>query len=158
MASMSAMGSPSVARQMGSGRRLSTMTVPKMKPMSPATAAGMSDHHGSKPRESKAEFTPIAVVFGLVVVALSIGAHTAKQQLVHSPSVWVSKKKRESIPEVEMPDQVVGEAGRFVNKSFLRKVAHIQDLDAARSGTSDPFYTPRATESLKSVGVNPRGH
>lgn len=40
-----------------------------------------------------------------------------------------------------MPDQVVGEAGRFVNKSFLRKVAHIQDLDAARSGTSDPFYT-----------------
>ncbi|CAD5196383.1 unnamed protein product [Musa acuminata subsp. malaccensis] len=57
-----------------------------------------------------------------------------------------------------MPDQVVGEAGRFVNKSFLRKVAHIQDLDAARSGTSDPFYTPRATESLKSLGVNPRGH
>ncbi|CAL9076015.1 unnamed protein product, partial [Musa textilis] len=102
-------------------------------------------------------------MFGLVVVALSIGGHTAKQQLVHSPSVWVSKKKRESIRVVEMPDQVAGEAGRFVDKSFLRKVAHIQDLDAARSGTSDPirpvpFNTPRATESLKSVGVNPRGH
>ncbi|URD77862.1 hypothetical protein MUK42_18627 [Musa troglodytarum] len=38
-----------------------------------------------------------------------------------------------------MPDQVAGEAGRFVDKSFLRKVAHIQDLDAARSGTSDPI-------------------
>ncbi|RWW20542.1 hypothetical protein BHE74_00021478 [Ensete ventricosum] len=98
----------------------------------------------------------------MVVAALAIGAHTAKQQLVHSPGVWVNKKKRESIPEVEMPDQVAGQAGRFVDKSFLRKVAHIQDSDAARFASDparpDPFNTPRSTESLKSVGVDPRGH
>ncbi|RRT74070.1 hypothetical protein B296_00013355 [Ensete ventricosum] len=112
------------------------------KPMSSAAAAaGVVDHHGSKPsRESKGEYTPIAVVFGMVVAALAIGAHTAKQQLVHSPGVWVNKKKRESIPEVEMLDQVAGQAGRFVDKSFLRKVAHIQDSDAARFA-SDPFNT-----------------
>lgn len=75
----------------------------------------------------KAEFTPIYVVLGLVVVAASIGTHTAKQQLMHSPTVHVSKKRRESMPEVEDPDRVISSADKFVNKSFLRKVAHIQD-------------------------------
>ncbi|THU43945.1 hypothetical protein C4D60_Mb02t02200 [Musa balbisiana] len=50
-------------------------------------------------RESKAEFTPIGVMLGLVLMALTIGAHTAKQQLVHSPGARVSKKKREMMSE-----------------------------------------------------------
>ncbi|CAL9078652.1 unnamed protein product [Musa textilis] len=50
-------------------------------------------------RESKAEFTPIGVMLGLLLMALSIGAHTGRQQLVHSPGVRVSKKKRELTAE-----------------------------------------------------------
>lgn len=75
----------------------------------------------------KAEFAPIYMVLGMVVVAVSIGTHTAKQQLMHSPTVYLSKKRRESMPEVEDPDRVISSADKFVNKSFLRKVAHIQD-------------------------------
>jgi hypothetical protein len=75
----------------------------------------------------KAEFAPIYMVMGMVVVAVSIATHTAKQQLMHSPTVHVSKKRRESLPEVEDPDGVLSSADKFVNKSFLRKVSHIQD-------------------------------
>ena len=31
--------------------------------------------------------------------------------------------------EVEYPDAVISSADKFVNKSFLRKVAHIQDAN-----------------------------
>ncbi|URD88241.1 hypothetical protein MUK42_26617 [Musa troglodytarum] len=89
-------------------------------------------------RESKAEFTPIGVMLGLLLMALSIGAHTGRQQLVHSPGVRVSKKKRELTAEVEEPEHVAGEADRFVTKSFSRKVAHLQDFDAVRSDPSPP--------------------
>lgn len=75
----------------------------------------------------RGEFAPIFVVLGMLMVAMTIGAHTAKQHLMHSPGVRVSKKKRESFPEVEDPDNVISSADKFVNKSFLRKVAHIQD-------------------------------
>ncbi|KAK1319260.1 hypothetical protein QJS10_CPB04g00065 [Acorus calamus] len=111
----------------------------------------------------RGEFVPVYVVLGMIVVAVSIGAHTAKQHLVHSPGVYVSKKKRESVPEVDDPDRVADEADKFVTKSFLRKVAHIQDFDAIRAGLSDPtradpFAHPRTVESLKSVGLDPQTH
>ncbi|KAA8532273.1 hypothetical protein F0562_032306 [Nyssa sinensis] len=87
------------------------------------------------------EFAPVYMVLGMIMVALSIGAHTAKQQLLHSPGVRINKKKRESIPEVDDPDAVVGSADKFVNKSFLRKVAHIQDHDRVLSDPvrAEPF-------------------
>ena len=77
----------------------------------------------------KGEFAPIYIVMGMVAAALTIATHTAKQQLLHSPTVHVSKKKRETMPEVDDPDGVINCASNFVNKSFLRKVAHIQDTD-----------------------------
>ncbi|CAL9135897.1 unnamed protein product [Musa acuminata var. zebrina] len=128
----------SVARRVGSTRRLSTSTTPKMKPMSSVGAGFINHDHGSKLRESKAEFTPIGVMLGLVLMALTIGAHAAKQQLAHSPGARVSKKKREMMAEVVEPEHVAGEADRFVTKSFSRKVAHLQDLDAVRSDPSPP--------------------
>lgn len=73
------------------------------------------------------EFAPIYIVLGMLVVALSIGTHTAKQQLVHNPNVSLSKKKRGSISEADDPDRAVNMSDKFLNKSFLRKVAHIQD-------------------------------
>ncbi|XP_064941416.1 uncharacterized protein LOC108951859 [Musa acuminata AAA Group] len=109
-----------------------------MKPMSSVGAGFINHDHGSKLRESKAEFTPIGVMLGLVLMALTIGAHAANQQLAHSPGARVSKKKREMMAEVEEPEHVAGEADRFVTKSFSRKVAHLQDLDAVRSDPSPP--------------------
>lgn len=76
---------------------------------------------------TRGEFVPVGVVFAMVLVAAMIGTHTAKQQLVHAPGVRVNKKKREMVPEVEDPDGVIRSADKFLNKSFLRKVAHIQE-------------------------------
>ncbi|XP_059637661.1 uncharacterized protein LOC132279652 [Cornus florida] len=119
-----------------------------------ATAAE-TFHANDKPRSSlRGEFAPIYMMFGMIMVALTIGAHTAKQQLVHSPAVKVNKKRRESMQEVDNPDAVVGSADKFVNKSFLRKVARIQDHQVLRdSMRPDPFTRSRDVETLKSAGV-----
>lgn len=117
-------------------------------------AAHHADHH--KTWGFKADLAPIYMVMGMVLVALSIGAHTAKQQLVYSPAVHVSKKKRESLQEVEDPDRVVDSADKFINKSFLRKVAHIQDNP--NNNHVDPFTVPRHADTLKSVGIDPSHH
>lgn len=76
-----------------------------------------------------AAFAPVMVVLGMILVAVSIGVHTAKQQLVYSPAVQVNKKRRESVPEVDDPDYVVDGADKFINKSMLRGVAQIQEYD-----------------------------
>ncbi|THF95417.1 hypothetical protein TEA_026549 [Camellia sinensis var. sinensis] len=94
----------------------------------------------------KGDFVPIAVVFGLVM-ALAIGVHTAKQQLFHSPAVQISKKKRESIMEVEDPDYIMVDSNKFLNKSFLGKVAHIQDHDPAQTNPSRPNIYTRSVYS-----------
>ncbi|XP_062160642.1 uncharacterized protein LOC133867884 [Alnus glutinosa] len=124
-----------------------------------ASSTTSADNHRSG-IAMKAEFTPIYVVLGLVAVAVSIGTHTAKQQLMHSPTVHVSKKRRESMPEVEDPDRVISSADKFVNKSFLRKVAHIQDNKPTLPDPirPDPFTSPRNAETLKSAGVDPARH
>ncbi|KAK9276754.1 hypothetical protein L1049_006290 [Liquidambar formosana] len=114
-----------LSRQLGGNRSFATSTTPKMKLSAPNVDAAHTDH--PKSWAVKGEFAPVYMVMGMLLVAMSIGAHTAKQQLVHSPSVRVSKKRRKSIPEVEDPDRVVASADKFVNKSFLRKVAHIQE-------------------------------
>lgn len=87
------------------------------------------------------EFTPVAAVLGLVLVAVTIAGHTAKQQLAHSPSVQIRKKRRGSLAEVDDADRTVECADKFVNKSFLRKVAHIQDKDHTPHDPTrpDPF-------------------
>ncbi|XP_050224644.1 uncharacterized protein LOC126674264 [Mercurialis annua] len=72
------------------------------------------------------EFAPVYVVMGFVSVAVAIGLHTAKQQLVHAPGVSISKKRRESLPELDIPDVVTSDGDKFINKSFLRKVGRIQ--------------------------------
>ncbi|XP_073007550.1 uncharacterized protein [Typha latifolia] len=112
----------------------------------------------SKPR---GEYVPVYVALGLILLSASLGLHTATQQLAYSPSVLVSKKKRETVPEVVDPDWAVRESELFVNKSIFRKVAHLQDFDAVRAGVSDPTRAPASgqlplkTETLKSVGVEP---
>ncbi|EEF50134.1 conserved hypothetical protein [Ricinus communis] len=106
------------------------------------------------------EFAPVYMVMGFVSVAIGIGLHTAKQQLVHSPSVNISKKRRESLPEVDIPEVVSCNGDKFINKSFLRKVAHIQkDKRTLPDPTlPNPYTRSREAETLATVGVNPRRH
>ncbi|KAL0385260.1 UNVERIFIED_CONTAM: hypothetical protein Sradi_2920300 [Sesamum radiatum] len=96
----------------------------------------------------------IGLMGGMVGVACCIAVHTAKQQLLHSPSVQVTKKRRECIPEVDSPDAVIRSADKFETKSFLRKIAHIQDnKHTANAPARGAYSRSRECETLKSVGV-----
>ncbi|KAL9248403.1 hypothetical protein vseg_021728 [Gypsophila vaccaria] len=101
-----------------------------------------------------ASAAPIWIVGGMVMIASSIAIHTGKQQLLHSPSVHVSKRRRETVPEVDDPSRSVKHGGNFVDKSFLRKVAHIQDESKQTLPKKDPgsIYTrSREAETLDSI-------
>ncbi|KAL7197219.1 hypothetical protein ACSBR1_037103 [Camellia fascicularis] len=138
-----------VANGTGGARSFASSTTPKMKHFNPTADSVHSHHPPPKSRMAalKGDFVPIAVVFGLVAVALAIGVHTAKQQLFHSPAVQISKKRRESIQEVEDPDYVMVDSNKFLNKSFLRKVAHIQDHDPTRTNPTRPNIYTRSVYS-----------
>ena len=79
----------------------------------------------------KFELAPLYVLLGMVGAGVIIGIHTVKQQLMHSPTVRVNKKRRVSLPEIEDPELIINNSDKFLNKSFLRKVAHIQDRKPA---------------------------
>ena len=95
----------------------------------------------------KAELAPVYIVCGMVCVALTVGSHTAYQQLARSPTVHVNKKSRESVPEVDDPDRTINSADKFINGSFLRKVSHIQDNKAT---LHDPVRPNPFTTSVPS--------
>ncbi|XP_019188781.1 PREDICTED: uncharacterized protein LOC109183018 [Ipomoea nil] len=123
-----------------------------------ATAA--TDPHGHAKSGSsvlKGEFFPVYVAVGMIALSAGFGIHTARHQLSRSPNVYVKKSRRETVPEVEEPEQVVEDADNFINKSFFRKVAHVQDSDR-QEVMSDPirgdvFVRKPKAETLKSVGV-----
>ncbi|KAL5755832.1 hypothetical protein ACOSP7_020265 [Xanthoceras sorbifolium] len=125
-----------------------------------ATSNSAHANHSYSKYAVTGEFAPVYMVLGMVTVALTIGTHTAKQQLVHGPNVSVSKKKRRSVSEVEDPDRAVNSSDKFLNKSFLRKVAHIQEHNRVLPDPvrADPFTMPRKAETLKAVGVDPSRH
>ncbi|XP_010553498.1 PREDICTED: uncharacterized protein LOC104823574 [Tarenaya hassleriana] len=106
------------------------------------------------------EFAPIAVVGGLTFIAVAMAGHSCKQQLAHSPTVSARKRRREAMAEVDDPDRVIESADKFITKSWLRKIGQIQDKSKAVLSDPtrpDPYTTPRNAETLKSVGVKPRG-
>ncbi|KAF6143605.1 hypothetical protein GIB67_012404 [Kingdonia uniflora] len=137
-------------KHLGGTRMIATSTTPKMKPF-----AATADAH-VQPRIVKAEFAPVYVGLGMVLLALSFAGHTAKQQLQYSPGVQVSKNRRETLPEVEDPDHVINDANNFINKNFFRKMARIQDFNRGHDPSrGDVFSSPRKVETLMSVGVDP---
>ncbi|XP_008459927.1 uncharacterized protein LOC103498899 [Cucumis melo] len=142
-------------RIQGNRRFASSTTAPSANASSSSSSSSKGGSGGSE--YMKGEYAPIYIVMGMVAVVVSIATHTAKQQLLHSPMVNCSKKKRESIPEVEDPDTVITSADKFINKSFLRKVAHIQDDTKTLPDPVhlDPFTRPRNAETLKTAGVDP---
>ncbi|KAL6190699.1 hypothetical protein ACLB2K_037093 [Fragaria x ananassa] len=154
----------SVVTQLGENRSFATSSIPKMKPATvPISSLSDTEKKLLDKLERRAvlmrgELAPIWILAGMLMAAVGMAGHSAKQQLVHAPAVNVRKSKRESVPEVEDPDAVVGSADKFINKSFLRKVAHSQDASKAVHDPSRPipFTAPRKAETLKSVGVEPR--
>ncbi|KAL4599820.1 hypothetical protein ACB092_11G154700 [Castanea dentata] len=137
-------------RQLGGNRSFATSTAPKF---APTVDAAHADDSLISRLGLKFELAPLYVLLGMVGVGVTIGIHTMKQQLMHSPTVRVNKKRRVSVPEVEDPEAIINNSDKFVRHSFLRKVAHIQDHkpvlpDASRT---NPYTRPRTAETLKTV-------
>ncbi|KAL9672174.1 hypothetical protein QQ045_028423 [Rhodiola kirilowii] len=102
----------------------------------------------SKPRAVKPDQVPIYMILGMAMLAASLGIYTATHQVLHSPSVKVAKKNRETLPEVDNPDVVVSSADKFVDKSLFRKLAHLKE-----HYHGDPSCY---VETLDNVGVDSR--
>ncbi|XP_019168760.1 PREDICTED: uncharacterized protein LOC109164684 [Ipomoea nil] len=131
-----------------------TSTLPNLKSYVPSAAATDKPLKQSLPRGKKGDLVPVYVAIAMIALSTSFGLHTAMHQLKRAPNVFVKKCRRETLPELVEPEHVAEESDQFLNKSFFRKVAHIQPTAA-----HDPLgcvYTrhPRV-ETLKSVGVEP---
>ncbi|KAJ4825923.1 hypothetical protein Tsubulata_006262 [Turnera subulata] len=90
------------------------------------------------------DMAPTAVIGGLLVVVLYIGVHSLKQQMLHHPSVHLTKKRRGSLAEVEQPDDLVENTGKFFNNSILRKLGNIKEKDPSHHAditTAELFKT-----------------
>ncbi|CAD6253712.1 unnamed protein product [Miscanthus lutarioriparius] len=146
-------------------------TAPVSSSRSAATAAtaGAEHHHAGSHRASgstggnkqlpRGDYVPVYVALGLIALSVTLGLHTARQQLAHAPNVWVDKKKRETVPEVAAPELALDEAERFVDRSLFRKVAHVQDDRSLAAGVADPVtkYPTKKAVTLKDVGVETPG-
>ncbi|KAI4336413.1 hypothetical protein L6164_014944 [Bauhinia variegata] len=140
-----------------------TSTTPKMKAYAPTVDYGYAQQHqqGKSSRPVKGDYVPVYVAIGMIALSTSLGLHTAWQQLRHSPTVRVKKQRRETLPEVVEPEHVVEESEKFLNKSFFRKVAHVQEYyNPEKQVIPDPirkdaYAHPPRVETLKSVGVDP---
>ncbi|KAL6003536.1 hypothetical protein ACLOJK_023768 [Asimina triloba] len=133
-------------------RRISTIP-PRMK-----SVAAPVDPSLIAPRPMKGEYVPVCVALGLIFLSVSLGLYTAKHQLMYAPNVFVSKKKRETVPEVVEPEYVVEVSEKFLTKHLIRKMAHVLDMEkiVGHPIQGDPFKIPKRAETLKSVGVDPK--
>ncbi|XP_066342742.1 uncharacterized protein [Miscanthus floridulus] len=124
---------------------------------SAATAATTAEHHraGTGGKLPRGDYVPVYVALGLIALSVTLGLHTARQQLAHAPNVWVDKKKRETVPEVVAPELALDEAERFVDRSLFRKVAHVQDDRSLAAGVAE--YPTKKAVTLKDVGVETPG-
>ncbi|KAJ6386728.1 hypothetical protein OIU78_016626 [Salix suchowensis] len=144
----------SIASRLSGTATYATSTPPKLKSYAPS-ADQFGHHylqeikHGKKVR---GDFVPVYVSVGMIALSISLGLYTAKHQVLYAPNVRVRKKTRETFPEVVDPDRVVGEADKFIKKSFFRKVAHVQEYD--HNGLK--FLPEPRAETLKEVGVDPK--
>ena len=113
-------------------RGMATSTSPKLKAYAPTADQFSYHHHGKKlevaaPARRTRDFVPVYVAVGMIGLAALLGLHTGKQQLLHSPNVFVKKRHHHTLLEVVEPEHVLKDAEKFIKKSFFRKFAHIQD-------------------------------
>lgn len=143
-------------------RAYTTATTPRSKAYSPAATEYGSQRPATTTTTAatKGDFIPIYVSIGMISLSVSFGLYTAYLHLHENPGVRVKKKTRETVPEVEDPDKVLNEADRFANRSWFRKIAHVQEFDK-HDVVPDPIrkdqfaHKPRAV-TLKDVGVDPK--
>uniref|UniRef100_A0A803MXP1 Uncharacterized protein n=2 Tax=Chenopodium quinoa TaxID=63459 RepID=A0A803MXP1_CHEQI len=105
------------------------------------------------------DYVPVYVAIGMIGLSVTFGLMTAKQELLYAPDVHVKKSRRETLPEVVEPENVVHESEGFVKKSFFRKIAHIQENKEPvipNPILGDPLARLSRVESLKTVGVDPK--
>lgn len=153
---------------LGAGKATyATSSLPKLKAYAPAADYAQLHHRqdqqkATKPKPGKGDFVPVYVTLGMIALSVGLGLLTATHHLARNPTVFVSKKRRESIPEVVEPEHVAEEAQQFIRKSFFRKVAHVQEFNTPEKQViPDPIrkdayaHRPRL-ETLKSVGVEPK--
>uniref|UniRef100_A0A6N2MXP4 Uncharacterized protein n=1 Tax=Salix viminalis TaxID=40686 RepID=A0A6N2MXP4_SALVM len=133
----------SIASRLSGTATYATSTPPKLKSYAPS-ADQFGHHYLQEIKHGKNE--------SLIALSISLGLYTAKHQVLYAPNVRVRKKTRETIPEVVDPDRVVGEADKFIRKSFFRKVAHVQEYD--HNGLK--FLPEPRAETLQEVGVDPK--
>ncbi|KAM0866644.1 hypothetical protein ACQ4PT_042493 [Festuca glaucescens] len=127
---------------------------------SASTAAAHADGGAARAKAKPVgDYVPIYVVLGMIGLSVTLGLHTARQQLAHAPNVRLDKRKRETVAEVADPDLALNDAERFVGSSVFRKVAHVQDDRSLTAGVADPVtdYPARKAVTLKDVGVDPPG-
>lgn len=136
-------------------RGYATSTPPKMKAYNPTV--NLTEQHSSK--KFKGDFVPVYVAVGMITLSVTLGLLTAKQHLMYNPQVFVRKEKRETLPEVLEPDNVLDETEKFMKKSFFRKVAHVQEFHNplnADPTRGDNFAVPPRAVTLKDAGVDPK--
>ncbi|RVX18110.1 Pentatricopeptide repeat-containing protein [Vitis vinifera] len=126
-----------VNRLRGSHYTFATSTSPKMRAYAPT--ADFSNVQHSELRGVKGDFVPVYVAMGMIAMSVTLGLCTAMHELMYSPAVHLRKSRRETLPEVEDPDTVVDEGDKFVKKSLLRKVAHVQELELVPHPIEDPL-------------------
>ncbi|KAF8008873.1 hypothetical protein BT93_J0008 [Corymbia citriodora subsp. variegata] len=82
-----------------------TSTTPKMR--AHALPIDRSEFDQVKKRMKKGDFVPVCVALGMITLSTSLGLYTAMRELKDSPTVWVRKSRRETLPEVVEPGVVV---------------------------------------------------
>ncbi|XP_070058055.1 uncharacterized protein [Nicotiana tomentosiformis] len=119
----------SVVNAVEANRSFASSTAPKF--------ASDGSMHNANPTPPKSKFSmsgdlaPVYVLGGTLSVAIALCLFTMKQQLFHGPGVYINKKKRENLAEVDFPDATAGSANKYIDKSVLRKVGRIQEPNPA---------------------------
>ncbi|XP_047955935.1 uncharacterized protein LOC125201739 [Salvia hispanica] len=98
-------------------------------------------------------YSAIGMLGGCIVMAILMAGHTGTQHVVRSPIVHVSKTNRGSMPEVDNPDAYIRAGDNFINKSFFRKVGHLQETQYGDSGAANIYTRSRESDTLSTVGV-----
>lgn len=84
---------------------------------------------GAKKLKSQADMFPIYILAGFTGGAVFLAVRSVYQQVFHHPGVQFNKANRSMMPEVDDPDSTLASGDKFMSRSVLRKVAHIQKRD-----------------------------
>ncbi|KAJ0101637.1 hypothetical protein Patl1_05644 [Pistacia atlantica] len=95
----------SMLNRLGGNHPFATSITPKMKQFAQSAGSAQANQSYNK-FAMTGEFAPVYMVLGMLVVALTIGTHTAKQQLAHCPNVSVAhiQDNKQNLPNPTRPN------------------------------------------------------